>query len=138
MHDNFGRTKSFGDARFDSHQNLSANAADAAAIIREEIGKHTLAEWTARFQTLEGQWAPVQNTVEVLADPQVRANGYIAPCTSSEGKDFELAAVPVQFDEEPVATHRAPDFNEHCAEILAEAGIGAERMIELQIAGVVA
>ena len=80
----------------------------------------------------------MQNTVEVAADPQVRANGYITGSATKEGTEFELVATPVQFDGEPAQTARAPEFNEHCAEILAEAGIDAERMIELQIAGVIA
>jgi len=126
------------DERFSSHEKLSENAAAAGDIIREEIAKHTLAEWTAKFQTLQGQWAPVQNTVEVAADAQVRANGYITTSATKEGTAFELVSTPVQFDGDPATTRRAPEFNEHCEEILAEAGIDTERMLELKVAGVVA
>ncbi len=126
------------DERFSSHEKLGENAQAAGDIIREEIAKHTLAEWTAKFQTLAGQWAPVQNTVEVAADAQVRANGYITSCATKEGTEFELVSTPVQFDGEPAQTARAPEFNEHCDEILAEAGIDTERMIELKVAGVIA
>ncbi len=126
------------DERFDSAKNLAANAGQAGDIIREEMGKRTLQEWTAKFQTLKGQWAPVQNSVEVAADPQVRANGYIASATTKEGTDFEMVSTPVQFDESPAETARAPEFNEHCDEILQEAGIDTERMIELKVAGVIA
>ena len=76
--------------------------------------------------------------MEVAADPQVRANGYITSATTKEGTDFELVSTPVQFDERPAATARAPEFNEHCEEILLEAGISMERMIELKVAGVLA
>jgi len=127
-----------GDPRFDSVENLAANAKEAGDIIREEIGKRTLAQWTEKFQTLKGQWAPVQNTVEVMADAQVRANGYITGTSTKEGTAFEMVTTPVQFDESPATTARAPEFNEHCDEILAEAGIDAERMIELKVAGVIA
>ena len=126
------------DERFDSAKNLAANAGQAGDIIREEMGKRTLQEWTAKFQTLKGQWAPVQNSVEVAADPQVRANGYIASATTKEGTDFEMVSTPVQFDESPAETARAPEFNEHCDEILQEAGIDTERMIELKVAGIIA
>jgi crotonobetainyl-CoA:carnitine CoA-transferase CaiB-like acyl-CoA transferase len=126
------------DERFDSAKNLAANAGQAGDIIREEMGKRTLQAWTAKFQTLKGQWAPVQNSVEVAADPQVRANGYIASATTKEGTDFEMVSTPVQFDETPAETARAPEFNEHCDEILQEAGIDTERMIELKLAGVIA
>jgi crotonobetainyl-CoA:carnitine CoA-transferase CaiB-like acyl-CoA transferase len=126
------------DPRFDSVENLAANAKAAGDIIRGEIAKHTLADWTGKFQTLKGQWAPVQNTVEVMADAQVRANGYVTGTNTKEGTAFELISTPVQFDETPAQTARAPEFNEHCDEILQEAGIDAERMIELKVAGVIA
>ena len=126
------------DERFNSHENLSANAGTAGDIIREEIARHTLSEWTEKFRTLKGQWAPAQNSVEVAADAQVRANGYITGTATKEGTDFEMVSTPVQFDETPANTARAPEFNEHCDEILQEAGIDAERMIELKVAGVIA
>ena len=126
------------DSRFDSVENLATNAGQAGDIIRAEIEKHTLAEWIEKFQTLKGQWAPVQNSVEVATDPQVRANGYMTSATTEEGTDFELVSTPVQFDEQPADTSRAPGFNEHCEEILQEAGIDMERVMELKIAGVIA
>ena len=126
------------DPRFDSVENLAANAGQAGDIIREEIAKFTLAEWTEKFQTLKGQWAPVQNSVEVAADRQVRANGYMTGASTKEGTDFEMVSTPVQFDEAPAETARAPEFNEHCDDILQEAGIDTERMIELKVAGVIA
>ncbi|MEM9255401.1 MAG: CoA transferase [Pseudomonadota bacterium] len=133
-----GRADLIEDERFSSHENLAANAGAAGDIIREEIAKHSLAEWTETFQTLQGQWAPVQNTVEVAADAQVRANDYISGSTTQDGRAYELATTPVQFDQQAAQTHRAPEFNEHCDEILAEAGIDTERMIELKVAGVLA
>jgi len=126
------------DPRFDSVENLAANAGQAGDILRAEFAKHTLAEWTQKFQTLKGQWAPVQNSLEVAADPQVRANGYMTRSITREGTPFELVTTPVQFDESPAQTARAPEFNEHCDEILLEAGIDMERMIELKVAGVLA
>ncbi|HEY6131402.1 MAG TPA: CoA transferase, partial [Halioglobus sp.] len=133
-----GREDLVDDSRFNSVENLAANAGQASDIIRAEIAKHSLAEWTETFQTLKGQWAPVQNSLEVAADPQVRANGYMAGASTKDGRDFELVSTPVQFDERPSNTARAPEFNEHCEEILLEAGIAMERMIELKVAGVLA
>lgn len=126
------------DPRFNSVENLTANAGQAGDIIRVEIAKHTLIEWAQKFQTLKGQWAPVQNSLEVATDPQVRANGYMVSTATKDGTDFELVSTPVQFDECPATTARAPEFNEHCEEILQEAGIDMERMIELKVAGVIA
>jgi crotonobetainyl-CoA:carnitine CoA-transferase CaiB-like acyl-CoA transferase len=126
------------DPRFEGAEKLTANAAEAVAILREVLATRTLAEWTQRFQTLEGQWAPVQNTLEVAADPQVRANGYMAEAATREGTRFELVASPVQFDERPTGTRRAPEFNEHGDEILKELGLDMERILELKASGAVA
>jgi crotonobetainyl-CoA:carnitine CoA-transferase CaiB-like acyl-CoA transferase len=126
------------DSRFDGAEKLTANAAEAVAILREVFLTRTLAEWTQRFQTLEGQWAPVQNTLEVAADPQVRANGYMAETATREGTRFELVASPVQFDERPTGTQRAPEFNEHGDEILQEIGLDMDRILELKASGAVA
>ncbi len=125
------------DPRFDSAENLSKNAGEAKEIIAEVLGGATLAEWTERVSTLAGQWAPVQNTLEVAADPQVRANGYMVQTATREGVEFELVASPVQFDEETTETARAPEFNEHGDEILAELGYDTESIIGLKAAGAV-
>jgi crotonobetainyl-CoA:carnitine CoA-transferase CaiB-like acyl-CoA transferase len=136
--EHLGRPDLIDDDRFNSVEKLGDNAGAAGDIIREEIAKHTLAEWTRMFATLKGQWAPVQNTVEVASDAQVQANEYLVPCTNGDGESFRLVCTPVQFDEEAATTARAPGFNEHCEEILAEAGIDTQRMLELKIAGIVA
>ena len=126
-----------GDPRFDSYENLQANAVAAREIIQGVIEKKSLAEWCERFQTLQGQWTPVQNTLEVAADPQSRANGYMQGSATKAGTPFELVATPVQFDEEPSGTRRAPEFNEHGDEILKEAGYDMDRILALKAAGAV-
>jgi crotonobetainyl-CoA:carnitine CoA-transferase CaiB-like acyl-CoA transferase len=135
--EHIGRPELASDERFDSAGKLSENANAAREIIGAEIAKHTLAEWTKRFATLAGQWAPVQNTIEVAADPQVRANGYIVRTATAEGTEFDLVASPVQFDEKPTQTNRAPDFNEHGDALLDELGYDMDQIIELKAAGAV-
>jgi crotonobetainyl-CoA:carnitine CoA-transferase CaiB-like acyl-CoA transferase len=123
------------DDRFADTERLMKNAAAAAAIIADVIGARTLAEWTARFARMEGQWAVAQDTWEVGQDPALRANGLIAEVTDADGVRRELVANPVQFDEVPVSISRAPQFAEHTDEILAELGMSAEKLIELKLTG---
>jgi len=132
-----GRPELADDARFDTAEKLAANAAEAAEIVREAIASETLATWTERFATLAGQWAPVQDSLEVAADPQVRANGYIARAATSDGTEFELVASPVQYDEQATGTARAPEFNEHGDAILEALGYDTERILALKVAGAV-
>ena len=135
--EHIGRADLLSDPRFDSAENLAKNAGDAKTVLAEVIAGETLAVWTERFATLRGQWAPVQNTLEVAADPQVRANGYLVKTATEDGTEFELVASPVQFDEEPTATRRAPGLHEQGDEILQELGYDWDRIVELKAAGAV-
>jgi crotonobetainyl-CoA:carnitine CoA-transferase CaiB-like acyl-CoA transferase len=125
------------DPRFDTAAKLMANAPEAARIVGEEMRKRTFAEWSERFATLEGQWAPVQDSVDLGRDPQLRANGYIAPITDADGTPRELVANPVQFDETPAVLDRGPLFAEHTDEILRELGKSDDEIIELKVQGAV-
>ena len=125
------------DARFDSAEKLMENGREASQIVGEAIATRTLAEWSERFRTLRGQWAPVQDTLEIPDDPQVRANGYMQSTTTKDGTEFDLVTTPVQFDESPAATQRAPEFNEHGDEILGELGLSTDEILELRIQGAV-
>ena len=80
----------------------------------------------------------MQDTLEAAADPQTVANGYIQDCETAAGTPFQLVAAPVQFDEEPPGPQRAPEFNEHGDEILAELGLDWDTIVDLKVRGVVA
>jgi len=126
------------DPRFDSAEKLGQNAAEAMQILRETFATRSAAEWCERFRTLKGQWAPVQDTLQVAADPQVRANDYLVEAETKAGTRFELVASPVQFDEAPTTTRRGPEFNEHGDEILEELGLSMDQILELKAGGAIA
>jgi len=120
---------------FDTTEKLMDNAAAAAQIIAAELAQRTFADWVKRFDTLEGQWAPVQNSVEVGQDAQLRANGFIAEVVDVDGRVRELVTAPVQFDEAPAQLRRGPQFAEHTDEVLRELGLSEERIIDLKLGG---
>jgi len=126
------------DERFSDHSSLLANAAEAVAVLTEVFGAATLAEWREKLGGFSGQWAVVQDTLEAAADPQAVANGYVQECTTAGGSPFQLVSVPVQYDGEAAAPHRAPEFNEHGDAILAELGLADEEIVDLKVRGVVA
>jgi crotonobetainyl-CoA:carnitine CoA-transferase CaiB-like acyl-CoA transferase len=131
------RTDLISDERFNSADNLGQNAAVAKTILGEVFKTKTLSEWTEAFKGMKGQWAPVQNTVEVANDSQMLGNGYIVSSATASGSKYGLVASPVQFNEQTTETKRAPDFNEHGDEILQQAGFDMEKIIELKVAGAV-
>jgi crotonobetainyl-CoA:carnitine CoA-transferase CaiB-like acyl-CoA transferase len=132
-----GREDLADDERFDSAEKLMAAAGEAGAYVAEAIAKETFAYWVDKFQTLEGQWAPVQGPMELLNDPQVRANGYILELTDLEGNDRQLVSSPVQFDETPFVVTRAPQFAEHTDEIVLGLGKSEDELIQLKIDGAI-
>jgi crotonobetainyl-CoA:carnitine CoA-transferase CaiB-like acyl-CoA transferase len=133
-----GRPELATDPRFADHASLTAHNLDAAEILREAFAARTLAEWRTRLADFVGQWTVVQDTLEAAVDPQTIANGYVQECRTAEGVPFQLAAAPVQFDDEPAVPQRAPEFNEHGDAILAELGLDWDTVVDLKVRGVVA
>jgi crotonobetainyl-CoA:carnitine CoA-transferase CaiB-like acyl-CoA transferase len=125
------------DERFDSAEKLMARAPEAGQLVADAIASKPYAFWLERLQTLEGQWAPNNNALEVGQDPQVRANGYIVPVQDADGQERELVASPVQFDAESPVIRRAPQFAEHTDDLLRELGRSDAEIIELKIEGAV-
>ncbi len=115
-----------------------ANSTEAIDILTGVFASATLDQWRERLATFAGQWAVVQDTLEAVADPQSVANGYLQECRTAAGTPFQLVAAPVQFDEEPAAPGRAPEFNEQGDAILAQIGLDPDAIIDLKIRGVVA
>jgi crotonobetainyl-CoA:carnitine CoA-transferase CaiB-like acyl-CoA transferase len=133
-----GREDLITDERFTSHELLSSNAGAAREILTGIFASATLAEWRERLASFSGQWSFAQDSLEVVSDPQVVANGYVGETSTAEGVPFQLVTTPVQFDGTPSPPRRAPEFNEHCEEILASIDCDTERMLELKLEGVVA
>lgn len=120
------------DPRFATAQDVAANTAAAVEILGKAMATKTLAEWSERFATLSGPWAPVQDTLQAAKDAQIRANDYLV-----QAGELELVANPVQFDVAPPQTGPAPGFAEQTEEILLELGMDWDRIIELKSAGAV-
>ena len=120
------------DPRFATGELISANTGEAVGILREVLATRTLAEWTERFATLAGPWAPVQDALQVGGDAQIRANEYLV-----RAGELELVANPVQFDVTAPEPGPAPEFAAQTEEILLELGLDWERIIELKTAGAV-
>ena len=134
-----GREDWIDDPRF---ANERAKLEHAHALIEEldrEFAKKTLAEWTQVLSTLEGVWAPLHNSPEVLEDTVALENGFVVPVTDADGETYLAAATPGQFDERPVGLLKAsPTYAEHTDEVMRELGLAQAQIDELRARNVVA
>lgn len=127
------------DERFATAASFAEHSPALVGIIGEAFAGATFEEWKERLQGFRGQWSPVQDCIEVIEDPQTRANGYVADAYTADGHPFPLVTSPVQFDGEAGTPVRAPDFNEHGDAILGDdLGLDWETIIDLKVRGVVA
>jgi crotonobetainyl-CoA:carnitine CoA-transferase CaiB-like acyl-CoA transferase len=125
------------DERFASHQLLATNAPEAIEVLRKTIGAQPLAHWRNALEGFDGQWAPVQTTAEVAADPQVRANGNIVT-VDDQGASFDLVASPVLFDETPLALAPMPEFAADTEQLILDLGGDWDRILALKESGAIA
>ncbi|WP_316574381.1 CaiB/BaiF CoA transferase family protein [Nocardia canadensis] len=120
------------DPRFATGELIAANTPAAVEILKQVMATRTLAEWTQRFATLAGPWAPVQDSRQAGDDPQIRANEYVV-----RAGQLELVANPVQFDVAAPQLRAAPEFAAQTEEILLELGLDWDRIIALKSAGAI-
>jgi crotonobetainyl-CoA:carnitine CoA-transferase CaiB-like acyl-CoA transferase len=133
-----GRPELAEDPRFADHESLMSHNAEAYEILLAELGSRTFAEWKERLADFIGQWAPVQDVLEVAEDPQAVANGYIQDVQTADGTPFKLVAAPVRFGGQAARPGRSPDLNEQGDDILASLGLDWDRIVDLKVKGVVA
>jgi crotonobetainyl-CoA:carnitine CoA-transferase CaiB-like acyl-CoA transferase len=120
------------DPRFATAEDIAKNTPAAVELLTAAMAKRPLAEWSERFATLAGPWAPVQDTLQAADDAQIRANEYLV-----RAGELELVASPVQFDVTAPDTGPAPGFAEQTDEILTDLGLDWDRIIELKTVGAV-
>src|SRR5256714_7566027 len=99
--------------------------------IVERIGSFTLAELKERLAAEDTIFSPIASPVEVINEPQVIANGYLARHPSHESA--RLASSPVQFDGHGLDVRRgAPAIGEHSDEVLREVGVADDEIERLR------
>jgi len=126
------------DEKFATAAGRAENAVELIAALDAIFATKTREEWAEVFDREEDLWwAPVQDTQEVLADPQVHAAGGLVEVPDGDGTTL-LPATPVDFSGTPWAPRAmAPAHGEHSDEILGELGRNAEAIAALRERGVV-
>jgi crotonobetainyl-CoA:carnitine CoA-transferase CaiB-like acyl-CoA transferase len=124
------------DPAFATAKAIFEHPADMVDILEPLFRTKTLAEWRDAFYGHRFPWAPYARVDELIDDPQVVANGYIAEVEHEAG-NFRLPAGPVQFDEQPVSISRGPEMGEHTELVLMELGYDWDQIAKFKENGVI-
>jgi crotonobetainyl-CoA:carnitine CoA-transferase CaiB-like acyl-CoA transferase len=126
------------DARYATHDARATNAAALVAELNRVFAPHDFAYWRAALADMEGVWAPMQNSSEVITDPQALENGFVTRVDVDAETSYLVGASPAQFDERPVGALRGgPGYGEHSDAILGEIGLDPAAIAGLRASGAV-
>jgi formyl-CoA transferase len=133
-----GRPELLTDARFADPAKQMANSAELTAILDQAFGAQPMAYWHEVFEQSHLTFGVVQAPVDVVRDPQLRANDIVVPLDGAGGRlDFTISS-PLQIhDVAKVAARRAPELGEHSEEILTQLGFSAPEIAALHASGTV-
>lgn len=130
----FGFPELIDDPRYVDTAARASNAESLQVLVADAIATRTLADLQARLGAEDTISSVLASPLEVIDDPQVVANGYLAPHPTHP--TARLACAPMQFDDEQVVIRRgAPEIGEHTEEVLTETGFSAEEIAALRSAG---
>jgi crotonobetainyl-CoA:carnitine CoA-transferase CaiB-like acyl-CoA transferase len=110
-----------------------AEKAELFPLLDEAFATATTAEWCDRLRAAGLRHAPVRDHGEVVADPNVWANGYLV---NIDGVD--VVAAPVSFSSTPARSSAvAPELGQHTEEVLLELGYTWDDITRLQDSGAI-
>lgn len=105
-----------------------AEKAELFPLLDGAFAAATTAEWCDRLRAAGIRHAPVRDHAEVIADPNVWANGYLVKV---DGVD--AVAAPVAFSDTPASTSAtAPELGQHTEEVLLDLGYTWDDIARLQ------
>jgi crotonobetainyl-CoA:carnitine CoA-transferase CaiB-like acyl-CoA transferase len=125
------------DQRFSTPEALGAHNDEAIAELERTLGAMTLDEARAALGSQSGQWDVMQNVLELPADPQAIANGFVQNVEYDGSVTLPLVSSPAQFDRTPNPLGRAPEFGADTDGVLAGLGLDAEAVMQAKIDGAV-
>jgi crotonobetainyl-CoA:carnitine CoA-transferase CaiB-like acyl-CoA transferase len=120
---------------------MALREARAPELIREmdaHFASRPRAYWLGRLGAAGLLAGPVQDYAQLVADPQVRANGYLTEMPTDFGESLTVVGNPVRYAATPVVPPaRAPELGQHTEEVLLELGYAWDDIAALREAGAI-
>ena len=124
---------------FSSGAGRAAHADEIDAAVASWIGARPLAEVIEAFEAAEVAAAPVYDAAQYADDPQVRARGAVVAVEDPDLGTIRMQNMLFSLSATPGAVrHTGRALGADTDEVLAEVGVGADRLRDLRAEGVVA
>ena len=112
--------------RFGQLLYFEEDKAELFPILDDVFATKSTAEWCGLLTAAGLRFAPVRDHAEVVADPGVWVNGYVAERKDPEappGSDHPVVRPPVRFSQAtPEPETQVPELGQHTEEVLLQAG----------------
>ena len=133
-----GRADLLTDPRFSDPAKLIQNMPQLAQILDQVFAAQPMTHWYQVFNGVHVTFGAVRGPVEVIKDPQLRANDIVVPLEGAGGKLDTTISSPIQVHGiTKVPARRAPALGEHNEEVLKQLGFSASEVDALQASGAV-
>jgi crotonobetainyl-CoA:carnitine CoA-transferase CaiB-like acyl-CoA transferase len=124
------------DPRFNTFEARAQNRMELYTIFDEAFRSKTLEEWKPRFSAIPTGW--VQKLLDVINDPQARANDFFVTLDHPIHGPIEVIAPPVKFSKTPATVRTAaPELGQHTEEVLLENGYTWEDIARFREQGII-
>lgn len=134
-----GREELLDDVRFTTVESMEENHIALMEILDGVFKEKTLAEWKPLLDEAGLPWSPIQSLLDVIHDPQARANEFFVHYDHPTYGNIEGVANPIKLGKrlEPVRMPAA-EFSQHTEEVLLECGYTWEDIIGFKDEGIIA
>jgi len=122
-----GREELEHNPKFATLEARKENRKELFHIFREVFLTKTLDEWRPLISNLPA--SPYQTLIDVIRDPQAKANSFFIPYDHPNYGRMEIMASPVNMSQTPATIRMpAPEFGQHTEEVLLETGYSWEEI----------
>lgn len=126
------------DPRFSSNALRIPNLSALVEILNEYMSQDSTQNWLTRMEAAQLPAGPVNDILQMHADPQARAREMIVEVDHATGGKIETIGHPVKYSRTPASINQAaPILGQHTREVLKEQGLEGARIDALIRAGAV-